>query len=84
MGPLREYPHDGEACFVHGDALHQRVAGAAAALVCQLSELDDCHADDAILSGEAVVLYRDVQFVGLWTMFITQNTRKKQTKEIRK
>ena len=33
VGPLREYPHDGEASFVHGDALHQGVAGRAAARV---------------------------------------------------
>ena len=57
VGPLREYPHDGEASFVHGDALHQGVAGRAAACVCQLSELDHRHADDAILAGKAVVLY---------------------------
>lgn len=57
VGPLREYPHDGEASFVHGDALHQGVAGGAAALVRQLSELDDRHADDTVLAGKAVVLY---------------------------
>ncbi len=57
VGPLREYPHDGEASFVHGDALHQGVAGGAAALVRKLSELDDRHADDAVLAGKAVVLY---------------------------
>lgn len=74
VGPLRKYPHDGEACFIHGDALHQGVAGGAAALVRQLSELDDCHADDAVLTGKAVVLYWDVQLIGLWTMFIAQNT----------
>lgn len=71
VGPLREYPHNGEASFVHGDALNQGVAGGAAALVRQLSQLDDRHADDAILTGKAVVLYWDVQLVGLRTMFVT-------------
>lgn len=56
VGPLRQYPHDGETCFIHGDALDQRVTGAAAAAVSQLTELDDRHADDAILTGKAVVL----------------------------
>lgn len=74
VGPLREYPHDCEAGFVHGDALHQRVAGGAAARVGQLSQLDDRHADDAVLAGEAVVLYGDVQLVGLRTVFVTKNT----------
>lgn len=84
MGPLREYPHDGEASFIHGDALHQGVAGGAAALVRQLSELDDRHADDAVLAGKAVVLYWDMQLIGLWTMFITQNTgRDDESKKVK-
>lgn len=74
VGPLREYPHDCEAGFVHGDALRQRVAGGAAARVGQLPQLDDRHADDAVLAGEAVVLHGDVQFVGLRTVFVTENT----------
>lgn len=57
VGPLREYPHDGEAGFIHGDALHQGVAARTAAVVRQLSELDNRHANDAVLTGEAVVLH---------------------------
>lgn len=76
VGPLREYPHDGEARFVHGDALYQRVAGRAAALLRQLPERDDRHADDAVLAGKAVILHRDVELVDLRTVFVTQNTER--------
>lgn len=81
---MREYPHDGEASFVHADAFHQRVAGGAAALVRQLSQLDDRHADDAVLAGEAVVLYGDVQLVGLWAVFVTENAGRNDTGGVRK
>lgn len=82
VGPLREYPHDGDARFVHGDALHQRVAGGAAALVCQLFERDDGHADDAVLTGKAVVLHWDMELIDLWTVFVTQNTEKNDKDEV--
>lgn len=60
VGPLREYSHDSKARFVHGDALYQWVTGRAAALFRQLSEWYHRHADDAVLTGKAVVLYWDV------------------------
>ncbi len=73
VGPLREYSHDGQAGFVHGYAPGERIAGVQAALLGQFSELQDRHADDSVLSGEAVVLHGDVKLVGLWAVFITQH-----------
>lgn len=60
VGPLREYPHDCEARFIHRNAPYKRVVGRAAAFVRKLLELDDRHANDAVFPGKAVVLYRNV------------------------
>ncbi|TNN56052.1 hypothetical protein EYF80_033768 [Liparis tanakae] len=60
----------------------KRVAGGAAALVRQLSQLDDRHADDAVLAGEAVVLYGDVQLVGLRAVFVTENAGRDDTRQV--
>lgn len=81
VGPLREYPHDCEARFIHRNAPYKRVVGRAAAFVRELLELDDRHADDAVFPGKAVVLYRNVELVDLWTMFVTQNTRSENIKK---
>lgn len=73
VGPLREYSHDGQAGLVHADAPDERIAGAQTALFGQFSELQDRHADDSVLSGEAVVLHGDVELVGLRAVLITQH-----------
>lgn len=73
VGPLWEYPHDGQTRFIHGDAADQRVRGVHADLVGQFLQLQHGHADNAVLAGEAVVLHRHVQLVRLRAVFVTEN-----------
>lgn len=73
VGPLRQYSHDGQASFVHANVPDQRKAGVHAALLRQLPELQDRHADDAILSGEAVILHGNVKLVGLGAVLVAQH-----------
>lgn len=73
VGPLRQYSHDGQAGFVHGNVPDQRKAGVHAALLRQLPELQDRHAHDAILSGEAVILDGNVKLVGLRAVLVAQH-----------
>lgn len=73
VGPLRQYSHDGQAGFVHGNVPDQRKAGVHAALLCQLPELQDRHADGAILPSEAVILHGNVKLVGLRSVLVAQH-----------
>lgn len=82
VGPLREYSHDGQTGIVHRYAPGERIASVQAALFGQFSELQDSQADDSVLSGEAVVLHRDVKLVGLWAMFVTQHAGRRRYKNI--
>lgn len=70
--PLRKYSKDCEPSLVHGDAPEQGVPGGAAAPVGDGLQLDDGHADNAILPRKAVILHRQVHLVGSWIFLVTQ------------
>lgn len=70
--PLREYSEDCQASLIHGDAPEQGVPGGAAGPVGDGLQLDDGHADHAVLPREAVILHWQVHLVGPWLIFVTQ------------
>lgn len=71
--PLRKYSENRQPGFIHRDVPQQGVPGGTAALLCHALQLDDGHPDHAVLPRKAVILHGQVQFVGSWLVFATQD-----------
>ena len=73
---LRQDAQDGPARFVEVHASAERTPAGTAALLDDVAQLHDGHADEAILAREAVVLHTDVQLKGVRLVLVPQNTEK--------
>ena len=70
---LGEDAQHGEACLVHVDAFTQRQPAGDAAFGGHVLELQDGHANGAVLSRKAVVLHTHLQLVALRAHLVTQS-----------
>lgn len=79
IGSLRQDTKYRPTGFIQVDALGEWQPTGTATLLYNVSQLQNCHADQTIFTRKAVIFSANVQLITVWLRLISKNTKTKTT-----